>query len=156
MIESQSNWNYSHSILFYYSIPFFHVGAKATYTFNPKWSANVSVLNGWNNTFINHNAINNGVVGASSGLTYGGNLAYTPNMKWSVTENYYAGPVNADRGLDRLRWRRLQRSLAKPHIRHGDRLHTVLEVGFPRVNGDYAQVSCGKSLLRQLTSRGGA
>jgi hypothetical protein len=98
VIESQSNWNYSRSMMFYYSIPFFHVGAKAAYTFNPKWSANISVLNGWNNTFINHNAINNGVVGASSGLTYGGTLAYTPNMKWSATENYYAGPVTG--GLD--------------------------------------------------------
>jgi len=26
-------------------------------------------------------------------LTYGASIAYTPNMKWAVTENYFAGPV---------------------------------------------------------------
>ncbi len=95
VIESQSNWNYSHSLLFYYAIPFFHFGAKAAYTFNPKWSVNASVVNGWNNTFINHQA----GIGSSSGLTYGATVAYTPNMKWSATENYYAGPVTDAIGL---------------------------------------------------------
>jgi hypothetical protein len=91
VIESNANWNYSRSILFYYAIPYFHFGAKAAYTFNPKWSANVSLVNGWNNTIINHDS----GIGNSSGLTYGGTVAYTPNMKWSVTENYYAGPVTS-------------------------------------------------------------
>jgi putative OmpL-like beta-barrel porin-2 len=98
VIESNANWNYSHSLLFYYAIPYFHFGAKAAYTFSPKWSANVSLMNGWNNTFINHGCQ---VIftsspcpnGQSSGLTYGATLVYTPNMKWSATENYYAGPV---------------------------------------------------------------
>jgi hypothetical protein len=89
VIESQSNWNYSHSLLFYYAIPYFHFGAKAAYTFNPKWSVNASLVNGWNNTIINHDA----PIGSSSGLTFGATVAYTPNMKWSVTENYYGGPV---------------------------------------------------------------
>jgi len=92
VIETDSNWNYSHSLLFYYAIPYFHFGAKAAYTFNPKWSANVSLVNGWNNTIINHNS---GIFGASSGLTYGVSATYTPTMKWSVAENYYVGPVTA-------------------------------------------------------------
>ena len=54
VIESNANWNYSRSILFYYAIPFFHFGAKASYTFNPKWSVNASLVNGWNNTEISH------------------------------------------------------------------------------------------------------
>ncbi|HXQ27182.1 MAG TPA: porin [Candidatus Acidoferrales bacterium] len=88
VIESNANWNYSRSLLFYYAIPYFHFGAKAAYTFNPKWSVNVSLVNGWNNTNINHTSGGNG-----SNLTYGGSVTYTPTMKWSVIENYYAGPV---------------------------------------------------------------
>jgi Putative beta-barrel porin-2, OmpL-like. bbp2 len=88
VIESNANWNYSRSILFYYAIPFFHFGAKASYTFNPKWSGNVSLVNGWNNSAINHE-----FTGQSSGLTYGATLTYTPNAKWSASENYYVGPV---------------------------------------------------------------
>jgi Putative beta-barrel porin-2, OmpL-like. bbp2 len=91
VIESDANWNYSRSMLFYYAIPFFHFGAKASYTFNPKWSVNASLVNGWNNTQISHATSPNGF--NSSGLTYGGTVAYTPNTKWALTENYYGGPV---------------------------------------------------------------
>jgi hypothetical protein len=89
VIETNANWNYSHSLLFYYAIPYFHFGAKAAYTFNPKWAVNASLLNGWNNTNISHAVL----PGNSSGLTYGGTVAYTPNKLWSVSENYYGGPV---------------------------------------------------------------
>ncbi len=103
VIESNSNWNYSRSMMFYYAIPYFHFGAKAAYTFNSKWSANVSLVNGWNNTFINHDCLENTIpcsVGQSSGLTYGATVVYTPNMKWSVTENYYAGPITEGFGTN--------------------------------------------------------
>ncbi len=88
VIETNADWNYSHSLLFYYAIPYFHFGAKAAYTFNPKWAVNISLVNGWNNTNISHS-----VFGGSSGLTYGGTIVYTPTKLWSVTENYYGGPV---------------------------------------------------------------
>jgi hypothetical protein len=111
VIESNANWNYSRSLLFYYAIPFFHFGAKAAYTFNPKWSVNMSLINGWNNTFINHDAVNTtGVFGTSSGLTYGGTVVYTPSAKWSATENYYVGPINEgfkDSGATDNFWRHL-------------------------------------------------
>jgi hypothetical protein len=89
VIESNANWNYSRSLLFYYAIPYFHFGASAKYAFNPKWAITGFLVNGWNNTIIDHDA----GVGTSSGLTYGVSLAYTPNAKWSVIENYFAGPV---------------------------------------------------------------
>lgn len=95
VIESNANWNYTRSLLFYYAIPFFHFGAKAAYTFNPHWSANVSLVNGWNNTVISHQ-----VFGGSSGLTYGGTVTYTPSMKLSVAENYYAGPIVGGGNVD--------------------------------------------------------
>jgi hypothetical protein len=95
VIESNANWNYSRGDLFNFAIPFFHFGASAKYAFNSKWSATGYLVNGWNNTIINHNA----AIGSSSGLTYGVSVAYTPNMKWSVTENYFAGPVTDGFGL---------------------------------------------------------
>jgi Putative beta-barrel porin-2, OmpL-like. bbp2 len=89
VIESNANWNYSRSLLFYYAIPYFHLGARATYVFNSKWTATGGIFNGWNNSFISHL----GGVGQSSGLTYHATLAWTPNAKWGVTTVYMAGPV---------------------------------------------------------------
>jgi Putative beta-barrel porin-2, OmpL-like. bbp2 len=97
VIESNANWNYSRGLLFNYAIPFFHFGASAKYAFNSKWSATGYLVNGWNNTIINHDS---GVFGASSGLTYGTNVTFTPNMKWSVIENYFAGPVTGAIGFN--------------------------------------------------------
>jgi hypothetical protein len=95
VIESNANWNYSRGLLFDYAIPFFHFGASAKYAFNPKWALTGYMVNGWNNTNINNALIfTSGITGTSSNLTYGASLAYTPNMKWSVIENYFAGPVN--------------------------------------------------------------
>ncbi|HTX14386.1 MAG TPA: porin [Candidatus Baltobacteraceae bacterium] len=81
VIESNANWNYSRSILFYYAIPFFHFGINAKYTFNPKWSITGYLVNGWNNSEEQN-----------TGKTYGVSVAWTPNAKWAVTENYLAGP----------------------------------------------------------------
>jgi putative OmpL-like beta-barrel porin-2 len=89
VIETNGNWNYSRSLLFYYAIPYFHFGASAKYAWNPKIAATFYLVNGWNNSVISHEF----GTGQSSGLTYGTSIAYTPNAKWAVTENYFAGPV---------------------------------------------------------------
>jgi len=81
VIESNANWNYSRSILFYYAIPYFHFGVNAKYTFNPKWSLTGYMVDGWNNSQE-----------PNTGKTYGVSVAWTPNAKWAVTENYLAGP----------------------------------------------------------------
>ena len=96
VIESNANWNYSRGLLFDYAIPFFHFGASAKYAFNSKWAITGYLVNGWNNTIINHvptTSTGSSILGDSTGLTYGASLAFTPNAKWSVTENYFAGPV---------------------------------------------------------------
>lgn len=98
VIESNANWNYTRSILFYTAIPYFHFGANAKYTFNPKWSLTGYLVDGWNNSGINHGSgqiddYYGQTTGQSSGLTYGASLAYTPNAKWSLIENWIAGPV---------------------------------------------------------------
>jgi hypothetical protein len=109
VIESNANWNYSRSILFYYAIPYFHFGASAKYAFNSKFAVTGFLVNGWNNTVINHDYD----TGFSSGLTYGVSLAYTPNAKWSVIENYFAGPVvdaynySADSDVPVTDWKQL-------------------------------------------------
>jgi hypothetical protein len=81
VIETNGNWNYSRSILFYYAIPFFHFGAKASYAFNSQLAVTGYVVNGWNNT-----------QSVNTGKTYGATVALTPNKQWAITENYLAGP----------------------------------------------------------------
>jgi hypothetical protein len=49
VIESQDNWNYSRSILFGYAIPFYHLGARGTWTASDKVSLAGYLVNGWNN-----------------------------------------------------------------------------------------------------------
>ena len=89
VIETNANWNYSRSILFYYAIPYFHFGARATYTINNHWQLIGLLVNGWNNSFIDHSR----GIGQSSGLTYHGQVIWTPTSKLSVTTMYMAGPV---------------------------------------------------------------
>jgi len=83
VIESNANWNYSRSILFYYAIPFYHFGVRATYAPNSKVSLQAAITNGWND-----------VVAPNNAKTYEGSISLTPNAKWGFTETYYAGPVN--------------------------------------------------------------
>jgi hypothetical protein len=94
VIESNANWNYSRGLLFDYAIPLFHFGASAKYAFNSKIAVTGYMINGWNNTIINNAyGAQTGTFGTSSNLTYGASVALTPNAKWSLTENFFAGPV---------------------------------------------------------------
>jgi TolA-binding protein len=126
VIESNGNWNYSRSILFYYAIPFFHFGASAKYAFNTKWAVTGYLVNGWNNS----QAVN-------TGKTYGASLAYTPNAKWSVIETYMAGPqdnaffnfTNAGSSGPNNNWRQLEDAVIS---------YTPNAKWAFMVNGDYA------------------
>jgi hypothetical protein len=81
VIETNQNWNYSRGLLFTYSVPFYHFGARAKYTFNDKNTVMFHIVNGWND-----------IVENNSGKTYGVTWAWTPNKKFGFTENYMAGP----------------------------------------------------------------
>ncbi len=81
VIETKDNWNYSRGLLYNYAIPFFHFGLRAKYAFNAKYALTGYAVNGWNNIIDNN-----------TGKTYGASFAWTPTKKWSVTENYMAGP----------------------------------------------------------------
>lgn len=93
VIESSGNWNYSRGFLFNYAIPFNHYGLRAKYAFNDKVSLTGYLVNGWNNITENN-----------TGKTLGASLAWTPNKKWSVTQNYLAGPEIPNDNSD---WRQL-------------------------------------------------
>jgi hypothetical protein len=81
VIETKDNWNYSRSLLFALAIPYYHYGVSAKYTFNPKFALTGYLVNGWNNDIDNN-----------SGKTTGFSAAWTPNAKFSFTQNYLVGP----------------------------------------------------------------
>ena len=77
VIETNQNWNYTRSLLFYYAIPYYHFGARAKYTFNDKWSLTGYMTNGWNN-----------VIGTGSGKTGGLSLGWNATKKVTLTETW--------------------------------------------------------------------
>jgi hypothetical protein len=89
VIETKDNWNYSRSLLFTLAIPYFHFGASAKYAFSPKFALTGYLVNGWNNSVDNN-----------SGKTAGFSAAWTPNAKWSVTQNYLGGPEQTNDNAD--------------------------------------------------------
>src|SRR4051812_748127 len=81
VIETKDDWNYSRGLLFSYAIPYYHFGVRAKYAFNDKYSLNGFFVNGWNN-----------VVDNNTGKTYGIGFGWNPNKKFSIAQNYMAGP----------------------------------------------------------------
>jgi hypothetical protein len=81
VIETKDDWNYSRGLLFSYAIPYYHFGVRAKYAFNDKYSLSGFFVNGWNN-----------VVDNNTGKTYGIGFGWNPNKKFSIAQNYMAGP----------------------------------------------------------------
>jgi hypothetical protein len=84
VIETMSNYNYSHSILFSYAIPYYHFGVRTATPFTKTWTAGVQVVNGWNDVVSNNGGV---TVGLTSALT-------KPKYAWNL--NYYTGPSNTN------------------------------------------------------------
>jgi hypothetical protein len=104
VIESNQNWNYSRSVLFYYAIPFYHMGLRAKYTFNDKFALTGYVVNGWNNLTEPY----------GTGKTGGLSLAWTPNKKFSFTETWMGGPGATT--ADPKTWRNLLDTVAQYNL----------------------------------------
>ena len=81
VIEAKDNPNYSRSLLFNYAIPFTHTGLMAGYAMSDQLSANLYLVNGWDNTDDNNS-------GKSVGLSVG----YTPAEQLSMLFNLMYGP----------------------------------------------------------------
>src|SRR5258708_203204 len=54
VIESNSNWNYSRSLLFAFAIPYYHFGLRTSMPLTKAFTGGVQVVNGWNNTEDNN------------------------------------------------------------------------------------------------------
>ncbi len=84
VIEASGNYNYSRSFLFNYAIPFTHTGLLAGYAFSNAVSANVYVLNGWDNEADNNNGK---TFGTSITLAPAGNITTVWNILYGPEEN---------------------------------------------------------------------
>ena len=80
VIETNSNWNYSRSLLFAWAIPYYHFGLRATIPIGSHFTGGVQLVNGWNNVEDNN-----------TGKTVGLNGAIN-TKKFTWTHVYYAGP----------------------------------------------------------------
>lgn len=89
VIEAKDNPNYSRSFLFNYAIPFTHTGVMLGYGFSDALSANLHIVNGWDNSDDNN-----------KGKTLGLNIGYTPMEQLSMIFNLMYGPEQDDNNSD--------------------------------------------------------
>ena len=82
VVETTLNWNYSHSILFAWAIPYYHFGIRSSTPVTNTWTAGVQVVKGWNNVNLSDGGA---TIGLTSALT-------KPKYTWSA--NLYTGPAN--------------------------------------------------------------
>jgi hypothetical protein len=80
VIEANSNWNYSRSLLFALAIPYYHFGFRSSVPVTKAWTVGVQVVNAWNTVWGNNDLKN---IGITSAVT-------TSKYTWSA--NYYEGP----------------------------------------------------------------
>ena len=81
VIETKDNWNYSRSLLFALAIPYYHMGMRAVYSPNDKWTVQGHLVNGWNNVADNN-----------TGKSLGASITYKPTGAVTIIENYMGGP----------------------------------------------------------------
>jgi Putative beta-barrel porin-2, OmpL-like. bbp2 len=84
VVEPTSNWNYSHSLLFWYTIPVWNQGIEVSLAVDPTFTINGYATDGWNNTTT--------PAADFDAQTYGAELAWTPNSTWKVVVNAIDGP----------------------------------------------------------------
>ena len=81
VIEARDNPNYSRSFLYNYGTPFTHMGLIMSYPFSDAFTANLYLLNGWDNTDDNN-----------TGKTFGLSLVVTPIEQLAMNFNFIYGP----------------------------------------------------------------
>lgn len=92
VIEGYDGWNdnATRSFLFGYAIPFTHVGARASYTWSPRLSALLMLVNGWDMARDNNRS-----------KSVGAQIALTPVAPLSVIINAMTGPERTGDEADR-------------------------------------------------------
>ena len=83
--KSKDNWNYSRSTIFSFAIPLWHTGMHVGYTVKPNiLTASAYLYNGWNTIYENNFT-----------PTYGAQIKWTPNDRFTGVYNYIGGPEQA-------------------------------------------------------------
>lgn len=82
VVETPLNWNFSHSILFAWAVPYYHFGLRTSTPVTSTWAAGLQVVKGWNNVNLSDGGA---TVGLTSALT-------KPKYTWSA--NFYTGPAS--------------------------------------------------------------
>ncbi len=85
VIEARDNYNYSRGFLFNFAVPFTHTGLMAEYTFSKALTANLYLVNGWDNTNDNN-----------KGKTLGARFVVTPIEPFTMNFGFMYGPEQAD------------------------------------------------------------
>ncbi|MBM2838454.1 MAG: hypothetical protein HW415_1079, partial [Deltaproteobacteria bacterium] len=87
VIEGYDGWgyNYSRSLLFYYTIPYTHTGVRGTYKFNDQVTFMGQVFNGWDN-----------VVDNNSAKSWCAHLMVMPTAETMFNLKYMSGPEQTD------------------------------------------------------------
>jgi Putative beta-barrel porin-2, OmpL-like. bbp2 len=83
VVDTKDNFNYSRAFTYWYGGPFYHMGLRAKYAVNDKVALTGLLVNGWDNVFENN--------AKGSGKSVGGQIALTPNSKFSVVQSYLVG-----------------------------------------------------------------
>ncbi len=90
-IPAKDNVNYSRSDLFAWSIPYYHLGARAAYALSSTITLNGYLYDGWNGIPVN------------SGKTLGFEGVYAPTSALSFTLNWLGGPALPDTVTNKYR-----------------------------------------------------
>lgn len=93
VIETKDNWNYGRSLLFTLAIPYYHMGARLTYSPNDKITLQGHIVNGWNNAADNN-----------TGKSVGGSVTVKPTGALTIIENFMFGPEQNGNNND---WRKV-------------------------------------------------
>lgn len=80
VIEANSNWNYSRSLLFTLATPYYHFGLRTSVPLTKSYTVGFQLVNAWNTLWGNNNLKN---IGLTSTLT---------RNKYTWSTNYYEGP----------------------------------------------------------------
>jgi hypothetical protein len=83
VVESNSNWNYSRSLLYAWAIPYYHFGLRTTVPLTKAFTVGFQLVNAWNTVWGNNDLKNIGITAALTQSKY----------TWSI--NYYEGPNHA-------------------------------------------------------------
>ena len=90
----KDSWNWSRANLFF-GLPFYHTGARASYTLTPTWTATLAAYNGWNS-----------VVDSNREKSLAAQLTYAqPQLTASLL--YFGGVERARAAPEGLPWRHM-------------------------------------------------